>query len=570
MNENEKNIDEIISEDIQFDQTVEETVSEETVPVEELLEETVPEETVSEETVSEEPVSEDTVPEEKETLMDKVNGVIEKVKGMDKKTLTIGGAIAAVVVIALILALTISTPMGLIGTGLKNSINALQKNNVVSLVDGVVNGGSIEVSAELEELTESMMGFGIGEGTVSAKLYTDLENSSMAVVAGVKDGKETLVDGGIYVNEQRIAIQSEALLGKTAYGVNLKKLVDNFNDSEFGPDGEYSMGIEMNDDMKKMFSDTDELTKETEKMAKAIVTELLKSLKKNSDVSKDSGSISFAGKKVKTTAVTIEMDGEQMYEVIVDMLDYVRNDKAFKKYLTNYLEYALVASGEYYLDELDEDELEEMIDSFYENLEDLDDDLDYLKDSLEDADVSVKVTFHITKSGKQLVGIEVKAEADGDKIKGSVYAGPSLKDITEISYSFDDGYDTYRGSYTVKTNDGKKFEAKLKIGEDYTGKITHDKKSGEFKAEITNNYWEETYGIEGTLKKSGKKVSATIASVYEDEYETELNLNVVLKASDKMPSVSKYTDVLTMDVDEIETVVEEVQAAAMELAESFY
>ena len=542
MNDIEKNVDGIAPEGTQVNQPVEGTVSEQPTFAEGFSGEAAA-----------------------TAVKEKAAGIADLVKGLGNKAIYIGGAIALVVVIALVASLIFSTPLGLVGTGLKNSMKALEKNEVVSLVDGVLNGGSIEIACDIEEFTENVMGYGMGEGQVSAKLYTDLENTSMAVVAGLKDGKTNVMDLGVYVNDESIAVASEALLDKDAYGINLKKLPDNFNDSEFGPDGEYAIGFEFDESNEDMLKDAEALVKDTQNLVEDVAGVMLKAINKNSDVSKENSTLSFAGKKVKTTAVTVEMDHDQLYEVIATMVDYVGTDKDVEKYLENYLKYILMASGQ----AADEDDVKDYIDEFYEGLEDnAEDMLDGLKDMLEDAEVSVKITFHITKSGKQLVGIDAKVEVDGEKIKVSVSAGPNLKEITEISYSVDMGYGAERGSYVVKTDDSKEFEAKLEIGEYLTGKITLDKKDDSFKIEFTDD-WDDTYGVKGTFKKSGGKIEANIGSVYAGEDKTKLNVDVIVDASDKMPSVPKYTDILTMDIDEMETVVEDIMEKAEELASDF-
>ena len=470
----------------------------------------------------------------------------------------------------MVVSLVLSSPLVLIGTGVKNSLSAIQKNDIVTLVDGVLNGGSIEVSADTEELTENVMGYGMDMGQVSAKVYTDLKNTSVGIVGSLKDGSETLADVSVFANNEKVVVKSDSLLGGDAYGISLKNFADDFNNSEFGPDGEYSLGFEMEDAAQNAFNDYEKLIADSEKIAKAAVTEFLKSVKKNAEISKEKSSISFDGKKVKTTAVSIEMDYEQLAEVVTDMMEYVSDDKNLEKYLTEYMEYVLAVSGGYF--GYDEDDVQDLIDEFYESVDEvLDDGLDDMKDSLEDADISVKVTFHITKSGKQLVGIEAKGESYGSKFKGSVHAGPDLADITQITYSFDDDGYTNRGSYTVDTNSGKEFVAKVKLV-DYrdrttTVKINWDKKDGDFDVKIEDR-WGDEYGVEGTMKQSGKKTTFNVASVTSYGEEIDLGVDVILSTSDSMNSISKFTNVFEMSVDEIETVIEEVQEVAMDMVEN--
>lgn len=547
MNDNEKNIDTVETDE------VEETVSEETVS----------EETVSEETVSTEPAA---------AAEGKAAGLMDKVKKLGKKNIIIGAVVALVVVIVAIAALAGGSPMGLIGTGIQNSIEALQNNEVIALVNSVANGGSTEVSCDLETITETVVGYPMLEGTASVKVHTDLEDKKAAVVAGLKLDKSEELDASIYVSEDSLAVASKWLLGKDAYGVDLKKLVENFEKSEFGEDGAYSLGIALPEDAKNASSDAKKLAEDTEKLAKAIVAEFLKSVEKNSEIEKESATLSFNGEEVKITAVSVDMDHEQILAVVTDMLEYARTDKSIEKFINDNIKYILIATNEYY-DDMDEDEMQEYIDKFYETLDLIcDERMDFLADQFEESDVSVKLTFHITKSGKQLVGVEVKAEADGEQVKATAYAGPDLANITEISARVTVDDESYRVSYTVDTNDKAEYKGELKVraGTEtvLSGSVDWDKKDGDFAVKVSDS-WDE-FSLKGTLEKSGKKATIVLKSVSADDEKIDLGVTVVLSASDKMPSTPKYTDVLKMSADDIEEVVEELGEIVQDLVYDLY
>lgn len=528
MNENEKNTDQIIPEEIPVEPEVEETVFEESVPVTD-------------------------TPQKK----GKVDG---------KLILGICGAVALVAIVALILTLSLSSPLRLVGTGMKNSIQALEQNELVTLVDDVNKGGSIEALVDVKDVMQSFIGFGFGEGQLSLKVYTDADDSAAAAVVSLKNGEEILADASLVANEDAIAIQSEALLGETAYGIDLEKAMDTFEDSAFGPGGAYDLGIEINDTMKEMRANEEKLAKDFEKAVKSVMPVFLKSFKKHADIHKDGSSVLFGDKEVKTTAVSIELDSQQLTEVVIDMLAYFREDKTVRQFLEDNMAYLLTLSGELNVTEAD---VQDYIDTFYKQLDEITEE-DVRKD-LED--VSVKMVFHITKSGKQLIGMETTAEAEGSKAEGFVYAGPDLKDITQIRFSFDDGYEAYSGSYTVATDSDKAFEAELEItnsrDEIYTVTVTHDKKDGEFEIGLTDP-WGYGYGVTGTLEKTGDQINVYLGSASFADEKIDLNVDVVVKASDRMPSVPQYTDILEMDSTEIENVIADIEDAAMGLLTIFY
>lgn len=507
--------------------------------------------------------SEETYYAEPEAPKSKVAQLLDKVKGLGKLPLILGGAVAVILVIALVVSLIGSTPMALLGTGIKNSAKAIMKDDTVELISGVLNGGSIELACDMEELTENLTGQALAEGNASVKLYS--KGTAAALIASIQMDKSEVVDLGVYMNQKDIAVKSEWLLGDDAYGINLKKAMENFKTSEFGPDGEYSLGIELNEDMEKSMAEAEKLAKDMMKIGEDAMATVLKSVRKNAEISKKTTKISLGDKDVKTSAITLEMDHEQLFNVFKDAMEYVHTDKELKKFITENIGTILMASGEV----VDEDEdLQEYVDMFYENLDEAMEEIDELAEEFEDADISIKLTFYVSKSGKQLIGVEFKAEADDEPIRGYVYAGPDLKNLQEISFRLNMDGETAHGSYVIKTDDSKEFEAKLKIvdpdNDNITCTIFWDKKDGDFEVEYDEYGW-YVVTVEGNMEKSGKKNIITIETIDDDGDEIDLNLNLILASSDRMPSVPKYTDVLTMSVDDIEDLMDDIQSNASEI-----
>ena len=474
-------------------------------------------------------------------------------KKLKPLTMIVAAVVAVLVIIGIVAAIVLSGPLATVKKGVDRSIDAIGNNETVALVGGLVNGGSVELSCDLEDITESMIGFGM-DGSAYVKLYTDLDGKALALEADVNMDGESVIDGLAVINEKGIALESDLLFGGKAYGVGLKDLSEKFESSIFGPDGDYALGIELPEQADSAIADVEKFAKDSEKIAKSAVTELVGSLKKNAEIKKSGDKLQFAGNDVKTSAVTVKVNGEALGLVAVDMLEYVRGDKALKSFLYENAGYLAQAYGYY-------DEPEVMLDEFYERLDMIaEDDYSSVTEGLEDVDFDMSVTFHVAKSSKQLVGIEFVLDQDGDKIKVSAFAGPDLAEIEEISFRYDDGYDVYRGSYSVTANSGKEYAAKLKVREDseviFEGKLDWDKKKGDFEIEFGDEW--ESYGAEGYLKKSGKTLEITLDSISEGSDEMDLGINAVVKASDSMPGMPKYTDLLTMSTEEFEELIYEL------------
>ena len=158
-------------------------------------------------------------------------------------------------------------------------------------------------------------------------------------------------------------------------------------------------------------------------------------------------------------------------------------------------------------------------------------------------------------------------------MKASVIAGPSLKNIEEIAVRLDDGYSVYRITYAVETNDKKEYSAKLKVREDseniLVGEFVWDKSSGDFEIELTDD-WGDTYGVEGKLMVDSKTAAIVLESVYDYYEEIDLGISLTVSASDKMPAMPSYTEILTMSSDDLIDMVYDIEEIVYELSDIFY
>ena len=493
----------------------------------------------------------------------------EEKPGKAGKKPIVFAAVAAVIVavVAFVASMVASSPLLLVGKGIENSVAALKRNDVVSLVTAVVNGGSVEALCDLETLA----GYSL-DGTASVKLYLDGEKKAAATANLEMDG-DSVLDAKAFADWENIAVSSEALFGDEAYGISLKHLVENFEDSVFGPDGDLSLGIEIPEVDESLLKESAQLTEDARKITKDVIKTLVKSIGEHAEISKEKETLDFNGEKVKVTAVSIEVNGEAMVAIAEDMLEYLRENEELKEYLYRCAEYSetLIPEDEmygYYAG------MESVLDDFYDSLEEIEDgDLEDLGEMMEEADAEGSVVFYITKSGKELVGVKFDGEADGEKVKISVTAGPTWENLEEISFRYDDGYTAARASYLVEVNDKNEYSAELKLREDgetvVTGEFTWDKKNGDFELELTDD-WGDSYGVEGSIEVTSKATTITLDSAYEYDYEVDLGVSVILTSSDKMPAMPGYTDVLEMSMDDIEDLAYDIEDILYELSYMFY
>ena len=489
--------------------------------------------------------------------------VARKRKTSGNKPLILG--IVAVVVVAAIIAvsLVMSAPMTLVGRGFANSFKAMGKNDMVVLAEKVAKGGSAEAVVDVGQLAELPM-----ECLLTVKMYTDVGNAA-ALTANVEVEGDEIIDAGLYADQENFAAASDVLFGNEAYGISLVDFAEKFNDSEFGPDGQLSLGIEIPEDLAYSAEELEKMAKDSEKVFKDIGSHLLKSMKEHADISKKKDYLDVNGSKVKVTGVKVQVDGEAMAGLMTDMIEYLGENEDLEAYLYTYADYyanLMQQSGMvygYYED------AEDVIDEFYAMLEEAEDELDSLSEELEDADVKFALTFYIKNAGKELIGVQFDGDMDGDKVKASAIAGPSWKNLEQIEVRVDDGYDDIRVNSTVQTNDKKEYSAKLKVRNDgnvtVTGEVEWDKKDGDFKIELENT-WGSVVGAEGSLEVTSKSAVIELESVYEDSDVMDMGISLTLNTSDKMPAMPDYTDLLDMSADEFEALVYDLESVFNELS----
>lgn len=563
---------------------------------------------------------------------------------MENNKTKIVAIIACAVAVCILLGVIISsavmsTPKNTVENAVEKSFKAASKSDDAKFVEDVLNGGSIEISANLGKIMEGM---GAEEGAdidLSAKLYFELSALATAFELAASMDGDALIDALVYISEEQVAVSSEALLGEEAYGIIFKDIEKNFDSSEFGEDGEYSLGItyeeiaafvEAYESAQKPPKELEKFIGKTEDIVDDMYNVIIKSVIKHSETDKTSGTVSCAGKDVKTKDLTFVLNGESVSLIVADLYDYLANNKALNKYLTEDLvevvpfiaEYAVSFSEfgfgatvepehnypmeEYPMEEYpmedgedteapaeeeedDEDEsdkedaiadmteelteqIETAVEEFYEGLEDvdIDDVTEEVMDSLEDFEGVLVV--HVNKKNGQIIGLDVSAEYDGeDLVDVSVVCGPDWEEITEISVKAEYAGQKISASYEVAENTRKVYDAGIKVkqGSETVAKvdISWDKKEGDLKVKASAGDM-EMFVFKGNLKASSKQVVLVLDKVTVQETEVDLGeTTITVTKNDKMPKVGKINDILTLTADDFEELAESVQEAVTTLGE---
>lgn len=493
-----------------------------------------------------------------------VNGVPEKPQKAKKSrkkliiTLSIVGAV--LIAGAVTAAVLLNTPKALVARAFANSAKALQQNKAVALMKNTSENGSVGVSLGLGEILEEQYGTYI-DGRVDMKLYNG--KSHRAVEAGIAFDGETFADVTILNSETDLVVTSEALFGDGAYGFNMNEASEAFRTSVFGPNGEYSLGIESIDQILDVLRVNADLEEDVNTLMKEGSEVLLKSLDKNAETGKEDESIDFNGDSVKVTAVEFKLDDDAIRAVLEDMIDYMEDSDSLANILETYDELSNSGDDYYYYS---------YADGFYEEL-------DYLKDSLDEIDNSTKVTvtFYITKSGTQLVGIGLDVSASGEKVGFTLLAGPDLAKVEEIRVEIDTAYNDGYIAYQVDEDNDSRYSATLMVATDEErmelGYVEWNKKSGDIELVAKREDGTEVFSLIGNLKADDNRASFALENIrglneyydyWEDTYvsqyeEISLDLTVTLNAADSIPSMpGSYTDIFAMTTADVENLVMEV------------
>jgi len=487
-----------------------------------------------------------------------LGSLLSKLKGLIKTPAMIAAVSAVGVVAAAGIGITAatSTPAALLGKGLESTVESVQENPIVSVVTSALKGGSAEVQLDLDALTQNFI-----EGSAAVKVYTS-DKQEAAVSANLVVDDKSLLDATVVADKDNIAASSEVLFGEKAYGINLEKLVKNFEDSAFGPDGKYSLGIELDEEHDAIAERTFKMSEAAMDLSKDMTKTLMKSLKKHAEMTKEGTSMTFAGESIKVNAVTLKMDDEVILAVVGDMLTYLKENEALRSFLKDYADLLITLSD----GELGYDDKDELIDDFYDALDDVD--LGDLEDALDEVEPSLSATFYISKSEKALVGLDCTTKADGERVRLTSSFGPSWDKLNEISVKLSAPDVDIRFSYLVTEDTKQAYTAEIEFdsedGVPVEGTFEWDKKSGGFELGLESEY--ASFSAEGELALTDKELTLLLDSIHEDDYKQDIGITLILKADDKMPSMPKYTDVLEMTEEDVEDLVADLQDAVRDLA----
>ena len=481
-------------------------------------------------------------------------------KKKSKKWL-IGAAAAAVLVIAAVIVIfsLLQSPLGRLFTAGKNTAKAMQSSELGKITENVSKNGRVSLQADFSKMG-SLIGSAIGfplSLDASADITLFHKEDANALSMDLSLGGKSLINGLLVLTDKELAISSEALLGKTNYGVNLKNLSRNLENSVFDPakNGKYAMSAELYDTLKKWnFGEpsTSQMKKDAESLWDEAKDQLKASLSKNAKISQGSGALTIAGKDINCTTVLIEGDGKTVRLILEDMLNWAKNSKKMTQLIDKLSQKLnpLLASASLDLNTQYSDYLKK----FEESLPELEKQLE---------GVSITQTSYIHKNN--LIGLSLDAVKASERFSLTAKFGPDPKTPEQILLQAAvPGGNVYNISYLVTANNAEQYLSNLNInidGNEIPGaEFSWDKKAGNLRISLGGN--ENRIVLKANLSKE-KGVTTLALNSLEGIGENTTPLDgfkLIIDENPTFPSTPHYTEITSMSEAQIDSVLEGIGA----------
>ena len=497
---------------------------------------------------------------------------------MDKKTqLIIGGSVGGAAIVGLVVTSIVlaNQPAALILRATANTISDARKIEAFAVAEDVANGGSVAVSANLDSIAND-------DVYVQAKYYSDAKNLKGAYEMTMTEDDDIILDAQIAYNQDKFAFSCPELFDG-AYGVTYKNVEKNLPGSIFDPDEETDYSLD--DEQFAYFlgiKDTIKNDKNLERDIDNMITKYrqlaVNSAVKHAEVGKGSKTITVGDEKLPCTLISLSLDEDSLALVVEDLVNYANNDKDLEKLLRR-----VAANGSY------NEDPDEYIDQFYDNLDQMEESIDDLKDS----HVDIQVDFYITSSGRRLARLDAEMEVDDESVEISLVLGKNVAKSKEISLTATTKSPNYTETvefvYTVEEDSSRAYEAELNIEhsrtrssssssstprvDEYKLSVEWDRKSGDFEFKL--KYDDDNLVLKGSLLLKGDTYTFVLSNLRVGgtavPYVKSLDLTIKVDKHDPAPNVpGRFTEITTMNERDFKHLTEDIEEGIEKIQEKYF
>lgn len=380
----------------------------------------------------------------------------------------------------------VNSPEYVLSNAITGAIEDLFERDDLSNIIEILEQGSVA----LEYKEEDYISFGgkVYFGLEKSKLY--IENANLTLNNFYEDGSNYSLSANMYLSEDMMYIENDKYLDG-AYGIKFKKLAEQFKDSIFYEDSEFSIPKEYRDMIENLLeyyeNEYQNLQKDSEKLVKKYLKQAGKAIKKYGEFDSKTKNVSLNDDRSKKRVVTLKLDEDAIASIVEDLIEYIIDDKNFEKFIETHVSNLSEVMGDYISTEkMDADEIYDLIIDALEEVEDE-------ADSIRDLDFEVTIKVVTPKLSTKLLKLEIENAAGSSFEIDFGTKGVKKSECIEVSV------DNYKiASYKIKEDSKEKFQAEVALYNTYDGKS------------------EEYFTAEYLLNKEGNKFSI---SVVEDELE---------------------------------------------------
>ncbi|MBR3436401.1 MAG: zinc ribbon domain-containing protein [Lachnospiraceae bacterium] len=461
----------------------------------------------------------------------------------------IGGGAALLIagVVLLIVFLTAKNdPTAQVAAAAAKSMTALSKTDAGKFT-GEMEKSETKVSLDLSKFAGGSLPV---DAAAELTLSQDLEAGKMSLLLSVLVKGREVADLGFYMDEKDMAVTSDTLLGKDAYGLTFETLPKDLKNSIFAPGNRFELPDEVFDILSQVDQSPFAMYKEGRGALKDLAEDggkrLLKTLKEHAKITNEEGTFSVSGSKIDCKIVRAEADEEATRAIAEDLAAWLKESSTKEKLLRFFNVYAKIMNiAEGGRSEQDADGL---LDDFYEELD------DGLKD-LEDS--SSELLFYINKANGQLIGLRTNYESDKDEGFFEIAAGPDFENPEEIRFTFDEGDGEQFFIYRVTENSDSTYAFTIESEEDDRFiEFTWKKKRGNF-----------------TVSAEGVKVLEGKLQIEEDSFSVDIDaigLSLELTRGADTEPVPKFINIVQLDEGEFEDLYKDIADQIQRLVFSFF
>ena len=482
------------------------------------------------------------------------------------KRLTIALIALAVVLIAagaLLMTRVLRHPLSKAVKAGDRTVLDLEASPLGSLVGNLIDHGSITLDADASQMQDFLslvLSLPLQlDASAQATLYTN--EKGVAAQAEVYFKGKRILDGlALYNDAKDITLSSEALFGKTNYGINLKNLSQNLDGSAFDPkeNTEYSLSQDLFERLKKLPIESHFLRKllqEANERLGDILHQGVEYLIDNAKFSSGPMNITLVD-RFQAKGLTMTMDGESFCGFLEHLIDFCQKDEKIQAFLQNTL-----TKLEFLLKD---DTAESLRDKIMTELQNRKDQLPELRERLSGATLTTNFYQHKDR----LIRVACSVTKGEREIFFSLSVGPEPREAKEISLEYRDTAGTVLSAVYTPSRSSTHYSAKLEVRKNavdaYHLTINWLKDTGKLHILAQDLEKERSVLLNADLLQENKLTTLRTEKLTITENSTVKEsslkgLTLTLNEAADFPALANFTEITSMSAEQIADVFKDLQ-----------